>query len=111
MTGEDGKITGKFVGLSAGTYYLYETAAPSGYIPASAPIKVEITYDESTDKYSMKVAGTAVEGTQATVVNTKAAALPETGGAGTRMLIICGAILFFATGIVLVAKKRQYNEG
>ena len=43
-------------------------------------------------------------------MNQKGTELPETGGAGTTLLIVLGSILFMGTAVVLVSKKRLYNE-
>ena len=105
-----------FTALGKGSYTLYEVEAPQGYVPMKDGITVKINFTPGAtadaDKFTYEFDGAAAaESNVIKIENSKMSALPETGGAGTRMLIICGAILFFATGIVLVAKKRQYNEG
>lgn len=114
--------TCEFGGLDEGTYYLRETVAPAGYQLPDDPFTVVVTYNEayvSTDrlcKFDITIGGVPCEYSgraylTAKVSNGTAGTLPQTGGAGTKLLLLCGAILFFATGIVLVAKKRLYNEG
>lgn len=121
--------TGKIYlqGLDEGTYYLTETAAPDGYNKLTSPIKVVITsksdYDNddaiqlttnktSTVKSSTKDAttneyGTLADGEIIKVNNNSGSALPTTGGMGTTILYVAGAILVIAGAAVLVIKKRH----
>ena len=41
------------------------------------------------------------------VVNTKLGTLPSTGGMGTTLFYIFGAILVIGSGVVLITKKRM----
>ena len=41
------------------------------------------------------------------IVNKSGSMLPETGGVGTKLLLIGGGILVLAAGILLVTKKRM----
>lgn len=93
---------GEFViqGLDADTYYLTETEAPKGYNKLAAPIKVDI--DEEG-----KVKLTETEVTTVKVENKTGTLLPSTGGMGTTIIYMAGAILVIASGIVLVSKKRS----
>lgn len=111
--------TMEFKGLDAGTYFLYETQEPEGYVPAVDPFMVEITYEgngvfhgtvdgvdaeDQSDKgltYITCVISNAISGQQ----------LPSTGGAGTVILVVGGVLLFLATAVVLVTRKRMMNEG
>ena len=105
----------KFEGLKAGTYDLVETKAPSGYNLPSAPFAIVIT-EESDNTFSATNAGESANisdtnRVDATIGNAAGVELPSTGGAGTTMLIVLGSILFMATALILVTKKRMYNEG
>lgn len=115
--GEDLSVTdittpskGEFViqGLDADTYYLTETEAPKGYNKLAAPIKVEINDDAAG---TLKIGGQdkidGVSITQVNVENKTGTLLPSTGGMGTTMIYMAGAILVIASGIVLVSKKRS----
>ena len=94
--------TGKFTiqGLDADTYYLTETKQPAGYNKLSAPVKITIAEDGK-----ITVGGTDV--TQVDVENKSGALLPHTGGRGTTLFYILGAILVVGSGVVLITKKRM----
>ena len=99
---------GEFViqGLDADTYYLTETEAPKGYNKLASPIKVEIK-DDGTLKIDGQDNIDGVSITQVKVENKTGTLLPSTGGMGTTMIYMAGAILVIASGIVLVSKKRS----
>ncbi len=118
--------TGLFVlaGLDAGTYYLKETKAPSGYNLLAAPIKIVIsaTLDKSENNPALKTLtisvddGAAVDGNldsgavSTSVENNSGSTLPETGGMGTTLFYVIGGILVVGAAILLVAKKRMNAE-
>lgn len=93
---------GEFViqGLDADTYYLTETEAPKGYNKLANPITVVIAEDG-------KVSLDGKEVTTVNVENKTGTLLPSTGGMGTTIIYMAGAILVIASGIVLVSKKRS----
>ena len=93
-------------GLKPGTYYLEETAAPKGYNKLSNKIEVVIN-DDGTLKIDDQdeIGGESI--TQVKVENKTGTLLPSTGGMGTTIIYMAGAILVIASGIVLVSKKRS----
>lgn len=109
------------VGLDAGTYYLEETGAPSGYNRITDPIMVTITptYD-GTSKTLTNLSGTVGEGTatantaegeiKVQIANNKGAQLPSTGGIGTKIFYILGGTLVIGSGAALVIKKRMSKD-
>lgn len=113
--GETGTVTtitspksGKFTiqGLGAGTYYLTETQQPDGYNKLSSPVKVEIK-----DNGDIYVDGsTTVNTGDVKVENKSGTVLPSTGGAGTTMIYLVGAVLVLGSGVVLVTKRRVKNK-
>lgn len=93
-------------GIKAGTYYLKEVEAPKGYNKLAAPIKVKIN-DDGTLKVNGQDKIDGVSITQVNVENKTGTLLPSTGGMGTTMIYMAGAILVIASGIALVSKKRS----
>ena len=97
-TTKSGKFTIK--GLDADTYYLTETKQPDGYNKLSAPITVVI--DENGN---ITVDRTTVN--EVKVENNTGSILPSTGGSGTTLIYILGAILVLGSSVVLITKKRM----
>ncbi|MBR4945036.1 MAG: LPXTG cell wall anchor domain-containing protein, partial [Peptococcaceae bacterium] len=89
-------------GLDADTYYLTETAAPAGYNKLVDPVTVTIIGATTGD--DGKLTYTTVE---ERVLNNTGAKLPETGGIGTTIFYVLGAVLVLGAGIVLVTRKRM----
>lgn len=140
-------------GLDAGTYYLKETKAPTGYIKMQDAVTITITADISeevsvkdeigeggdkvtvtyktnklngytvsfnnqvTTKYTITNAESSAEAVKADRVtppssdfelkNTKGVELPSTGGMGTTIFYIIGAILVLGAGVLLVTRRRM----
>ncbi|MCB5429419.1 SpaH/EbpB family LPXTG-anchored major pilin [Mediterraneibacter faecis] len=99
-TPDDGRFT--IQGLDADTYYLTETKQPDGYNKLSAPVKIvikedgTITIGDATDTVD-----------EVGVENKSGSLLPHTGGMGTTLFYIFGAILVVGSGVVLITKKRM----
>lgn len=93
--------SGKFTiqGLGAGTYYLTETKQPAGYNKLSGPVEVEIDTNGN-----VKVDGANADPVK--VENKSGTVLPSTGGMGTTMIYLVGAVLVLGSGVVLVTKRR-----
>lgn len=113
---EYGTVT--FTGLGAGEYKLSETKTLPGYNTID-DIEFEITAEvkdaedgtkyvafDSTDE---NIVLTETNTLAATIVNKKGVILPETGGVGTTVFYVVGAVLVLAAGILLIVKKRM-NE-
>lgn len=121
----NGKLT--ITGLDEGTYWLVETAAPSGFTVAD-PIQIVLAKDSespsvldkdnSTAKYNGEgdslITGigsqtnTQISLAQLTVLNQKGFSLPSTGGAGTWMLTIGGILLIAAAGGLYVIYRKKF---
>ena len=97
-TTKSGKFTIK--GLDADTYYLTETQQPDGYNKLSAPITVVITEEGNITVDTQTVNEVKVE-------NKTGSLLPSTGGSGTTLIYILGAILVLGSSVVLITKKRM----
>lgn len=97
--------TGKFKiqGLDAGTYYLTETQQPAGYNKLKAPITIKI--DDEGKIYVNEAEEVNVGDVK--VLNNTGSLLPSTGGMGTTLFYIFGAILVIGSGVVLITKKRM----
>lgn len=89
-------------GLKAGTYYLKETKAPDGYNLLKTPVKIRI---DSEGKIYVDDSTTVNTG-DVKVKNNSGTVLPSTGGAGTTMIYLVGAVLVLGSGVVLVTKRR-----
>lgn len=118
MTGEDGiteittNNTGKFSiqGLKPGTYWLEETSAPKGYNKLAKRIKVVINDDGTliVDNKDRDENNSLIN--QVNVENKTGTVLPSTGGAGTTMIYLVGAVLILGSGVVLATKRRVKNK-
>lgn len=97
----DGKFT--IQGLGAGTYYLTETKQPEGYNKLSGPVTVVI------DETGLVKVGES-EANPVKVENKTGTVLPSTGGAGTTMIYLVGAVFVLGSGVVLVTKRRVKNK-
>ena len=107
VTDEDGKIA--VTGLDQGEYFLIEVTAPAGYNKLDKEEKVEITstvasagLTNETDISSGTDGSTHVD-----VANNQGAVLPSTGGIGTTLFYIIGAILVIGAGAVLLIRQRR----
>lgn len=127
-------------GLDAGTYYIEELDAPSGYNALKEDIKFNISptimserqnWIYSPDKSTAKDALTKLEIKYASVsdtefvdagataedgygtvkiVNKKGSELPSTGGIGTKIFYLGGGCMVAVAGIFLITKKRMGKE-
>jgi len=86
-------------GLDVGTYYFQETEAPAGYSLNKT--------DESVTVTQTGEATAIVTADPATMIDTKLAALPSTGGIGTTIFTIGGcAIMVTAAGLYFATRKK-----
>lgn len=125
-TDEDPKTRFEFSHLDAGQYKLVETTVPAGYNKAAdLEFKVVASYDtDSVDPAFKKLEVTDLNGNNllgdtftisqekdkaitTTITNLSGTELPSTGGMGTTILYVIGAILVIGAGILLVTKKRM----
>lgn len=107
-------------GLDAGTYFLKETATPTGFNSLTSDVEVKITSscniltgatyaveykmvneEDFTDTGDEKVVP---------IENKRGTTLPGTGGIGTTIFYVVGGGLMVAAAILLITKKRMENH-
>ena len=96
-------------------YYLYETKSPAGYNLLSEPVSFRIAAEYNTDGSALSAGNPTVtigNGEPSTtlstnVVNQSGAELPSTGGMGTTLFYVLGAVLVVGAGVLLITKKRM----
>jgi len=112
--------TFSFKGLDDGKYKLVETFTPSGYnkidditftISANHVVEGDLSQLVLTSLNAtggLKISGNVAEGTLTTSIENKSGAvLPTTGGVGTTIFYIVGAVLALGAGVLLVTKRRM----
>ena len=106
----------KFEGLNQGEYTITELVSPSGYNLLKDPINIKITANATLDGCTwtvMKDGETISTDAEDTtlyvfeVANNSGKELPTTGGIGTTIFYVLGALLVIGAGVVLITKKRM----
>ncbi|MDO5138924.1 MAG: isopeptide-forming domain-containing fimbrial protein [Oscillospiraceae bacterium] len=107
-----------FQGLDAGKYQLTETFTPAGYNTMD-PIEFEITADVDGNLNTsaalknlfssglVMTSDVAAGSLTTSIKNQTGVALPETGGIGTTIFYVVGAILVIGAGVVLITRRRM----
>ena len=115
-----------FERIDDGEYLLVETTTPSGY-NAVKPSKFEVTathtagaVPELSTLSATDSKGTSTDlgeitlttedenvGVETTIINQSGSTLPETGGIGTTIFYVLGAILVLGGTVVLVTRRRM----
>lgn len=135
VSDENGYIS--FEGLEAGTYYVTETEAPTGYYINSTVYKVviaaeynedgtlasyTITISDASDtesagnvsKYTITYSneGNTVSASvnPTVIVDATQATLPSTGGTGIFVIVIASVCIFGACAIIVTRKKKATEE-
>ena len=117
-SGDDGVINfGDASKLAAGTYYLKELQAPSGYSALTSVVKVVISTATPNDnttydfKYSMNEGEENNVGEDGVIsldiTNNKGFSLPATGGMGTYLFTIGGLVIMAGAALLLIASKKR----
>ena len=122
-TPADGVIVVK--GVASGRYEITEFKAPDGYNKLTTPVTVEAVKTNSTTTHTTvyldengnetnKVTEVKVDidistiaATAVVVVNKAGTELPSTGGMGTTVFYVLGAVLVMGAVVLLVTKKRM----
>ena len=115
---DDGVINfGDASKLAAGTYYLKELQAPSGYSALTSVVKVVISTATPNDnttydfKYSMNEGEENNVGEDGVIsldiTNNKGFNLPATGGMGTYLFTIGGLVIMAGAALLHIASKKR----
>lgn len=121
---DDGVIVVK--GVKTGNYQITEVKAPDGYNRLTDPVTVEAVKTnsattnktvyldkdgketgESTTATKVTVKIDNIAATAVVVVNKAGTELPSTGGMGTTVFYVLGAVLVLGAVVLLVTKKRM----
>ena len=113
-------------GVKTGSYEITEFKAPDGYNKLTAPVTVEAVktnsittnktvyldkdgneVDETAKVTEVKVDIANIAATAVVVVNKAGTELPSTGGMGTTVFYVLGAVLVLGAVVLLVTKKRM----
>ena len=89
--------TALIVGLDDANYVLKEVVVPAGYNKAADTAVAGLSRVDTADASSTKISITNLKGTE----------LPSTGGIGTTLFYVIGAILVLGAGILLVTRRRM----
>lgn len=117
-------------GLDDGTYYLREIKAPDGYNLLEDDLKIVITATTTNGQTWNGAAATALTAltisvddaaaengepntgaVAITVENNGGSTLPETGGIGTTIFYVAGALLVLCAGVLLFVRLRMRKAG
>lgn len=124
-TPENGVIVVK--GVKTGDYTITEVKAPDGYNMLTAPVtvtaaktgqtstKTTVYLDENGNTTNTKTENTIevkveipnIAAKSLVVLNKAGTELPSTGGMGTTVFYVLGAVLVVGAGVLLVTKKRM----
>ena len=94
-------------GTEEGTnYYLVETKEPAGFNKLTAPIIINVK-DDGTITVSLNGETLDSANDAFNVENLSGTVLPSTGGMGTTIFYIIGAVLVIGAAVVLVTRRRM----
>ena len=93
-------------GLDTGVYTLTETKVPTGYVKAQ-DVTITVAADHTVTDGSPVVDLSTSSGLTNNIVNYTGATLPSTGGIGTTIFYVTGAVLALGAGILLITKRRM----
>ncbi len=106
-TGSTGLIS--FIGIDAGTYYLVESAAPTGYNLLAAATTIVVGTDGTITGAQTVTIGTD-NYTAIKIYNGSSEEMPSTGGIGTTIFYIIGGALVLGAVVLLVVRLRMRRD-
>ena len=104
-TDSNGKLY--IYGLDEGTYYLQETYAPGDYIIDTDYVEIEIVDEDTDGTIEINSTETSSGVYSKAIINKTGFSLPVTGGIGTVIFIIVGAILIILGVLMKVSKRKK----
>ncbi len=117
-TASDGTLI--FDGLSSGTYTLTEIVAPDGYNLLDDPIEIVVSFDSESGTFTADLGDSMLDGGNGyflteledgelviTIANNTGAELPSTGGMGTTIFYVIGAVLVCGAAVLLITRRRM----
>ncbi len=87
---------------------IYETSGERHYDKDGNLVSESVTGETTTEIVSKNLSDLDVSALK--IVNNQGSLLPSTGGIGTTIFYIVGAVLVIGAGVILVAKKRMSKE-
>lgn len=100
--------TFNIIGLDIGKYTLKETKVPAGYNKvADIAIEIQAQHKENASTAGADLTLTKSDNIDNSVVNKTGTVLPSTGGIGTTLFYVIGAILVLGAGVLLITRRRM----
>lgn len=104
--------TSTWIGVDDGNYKLVETVTPPGYNTIN-PVEFTISAEHDLEDGIINLTGTPFTASEhasgvlsGDIVNQSGSVLPETGGIGTTIFYVVGAVLVVGAAVILFAKKK-----
>ena len=107
-TSDKGKVS--LGPLTPGTYYLFETEAPAGYVITDMPVRITVAENQVSLIQGARAQSDAIanEKAELMVMNSAGYELPNTGGSGTMPFYIFGVTLAgFAVACLVMRSRRK----
>ena len=97
----------EIIGLDAGTYYLVETKAPSGYNGIEDAVEVIIVHNRAEKDYEVEWTLNATPGAgTVNIQNNTGTIFPGTGGIGRTIFIVIGITIMAGAVVALTVRNR-----
>lgn len=97
----------EITGLAAGTYQLEELVAPKGYAKLTGTQQFVVNANSYAAEGNIDYATAAKPGTTADEVVNKKISIPQTGGIGTIIFAVAGAVIMLIAGVAYMKNKKE----